>query len=105
MSEYNTIYDNSENIVGILRHGVAWDKDPEKRLGEYDDEFVYNNNTEVLAKISDNIVVDIIGETIGHISGKELYLAGEKVGNVIGSTSAGLAAIVLMFSRYANENS
>jgi len=105
MSEWNTIYDNSENIVGILRHGVAWKKDPEKRLGEYDDEFVYDNNTEVLAKISDNVVVDIIGETIGHILGKELYLTGEKVGSVIGSTNAGLAAIVLMFSHYASKNS
>lgn len=103
MSEWNTIYDNSENIVGIFRHGVAWKKETEERLGEYDEDFVYGNNTEVLGKILENVVVDIIGDEIGHISGKELYLSGKKVGSFTGSINAGLAAIVLIFSRYATS--
>jgi hypothetical protein len=105
MSEWNTIYDNSKAIVGTFRHGVAWSRPDNKRLGEYDDDFVYDNDTNVLGKISENVVLDIIGETIGHVSGNELYVANEKVGTFVGSTSAGCAAIVLLFSRYAQSNS
>ncbi|MEE9338450.1 MAG: hypothetical protein V3U87_10245 [Methylococcaceae bacterium] len=100
MPELNTIYDNSKAIVGTFRHGVAWSRPDKKRIGEYDESFVYDNNTEVLGKISGNVVVDIMGNTIGYISGNDLYVSDEKVGSFIGSTSAGCAAIVLLFSCY-----
>ena len=104
MSEWNTIYNNSNDVVGTFRNGVAWSKPGNERIGKYDEEFVYDNKSEVLGKISDNVVVDIIGGTIGHVSGNELFLSDEKVGTFVGSTSAGGAAIVLIFSRYASGN-
>ena len=81
MPEMNTIYDNKNNIVGIFRFGVAWSKEPRIRLGEYDDDFIYDNSTKVVAKIGENEVLDIIGDTIGHFTDRELFLAGEKVGS------------------------
>ncbi len=105
MSEHNTIFDNAKTIVGSFRHGVAWSRPDKERIGEYDEDFVYNNNTEVLGKISDNVVVDIIGDTIGYISGEDLYVSDKKVGSFIGKKCAGCAAIVLIFSRYAECNS
>ncbi len=105
MSEWNTIYNNSNEIIGTFRHGVAWSRITGDRLGEYDDEFVYDNESSVLAKIGETAILDIIGETIGHISEKELYVGEKKVGHFIGSYSAGAAAIVLLFSKYAPSNS
>jgi hypothetical protein len=100
MSEWNTIYDMDNNVIGIFRHGVAWRKEPRERLGVYDDDFVYNNDTEVLAKISGDSVVDIIGDLIGEIKNKDLYINGKHVGKFIGSKSAGAAALVLLFHKH-----
>jgi len=97
MSETNLIYDLNDNIVGVFRHGVAWRKEPRERLGEYDDDFVYTNDTEMLAKISGNSVVDAIGDLIGEIKENNLYIEGKKVGKFLGSKCAGAAAIVLLF--------
>lgn len=105
MSEWNTIYDNSDNIIGTFRHGVAWSRITGERLGEYDEDFVYDNESNVVATIGETAVVDINGDIIGHASGKDLYLNNEKVGHFIGSYSAGSAAIVLLFSEYAPSNS
>jgi len=105
MAEMNTIYDASDNAIGIFRHGVAWLKSPRVKLGEYDDDFVYDIEGGVLAKFGGDEVLDMIGDTIGKISGKDLYVSGEKVGSFIGSKSAGAAAIVLLFSSYAVHRS
>ncbi len=99
MPEMNTIYDNSNNIVGIFRFGVAWSKEPRVRLGEYDDDFIYDNNTEIVAKIAGDKVLNTIGDTIGYFTEKELFITDEKVGSYIGNQSAGAAAIVLLFSK------
>lgn len=45
MSEWNTIYDLNDTIVGVFRHGVAWRKEPRERLGEYDDTYIYSKET------------------------------------------------------------
>lgn len=100
MSEWNTIYDLSDNVVGIFRHGVAWRKEPSEKLGIYDDDFVYTNDSEVIAKIAGNSVVDIIGDSIGEIKDNKLYIEGKQVGKFIGSKSAGAAAIVLLFHKH-----
>ena len=78
---YAHLLDPDNNIVGIFRFGVAWSKEPRIRLGEYDDDFIYDNSTKVVAKIGENEVLDIIGDTIGHFTDRELFLAGEKVGS------------------------
>ena len=105
MSEWNTIYNLDDEIIGQFSHGVAWNKKDRIRLGEYDDDFVYDNDMSVLGKIAGDAVVDIIGDTIGEISGRELFISGKKVGHFIGSKSAGAAAVVLLFSRYAPNDS
>ena len=43
MSEHNSIYNLKGELVGRLRHGVAWSSPELERLGEYDEEFVYDN--------------------------------------------------------------
>ena len=98
MSEWNTIYDTSDNIVGVFRHGVAWRKEPKERLGEYDEKSIYSNESELVANIVDDKVVDDKGKIIGRIIGKDLYLAEKKVGKFAGNKSAGAAAIVLLFN-------
>lgn len=105
MAEMNSIYDASGNQIGLFRFGVAWSKDPRVRLGDYDDDFVYDNDGNVLAKICDNVVLDIIGDTIGKITDDEIYIDDKKVGSFIGDKSSGAAALVLLFSRYKVENS
>ena len=97
MSEWNTIYDVSDNIVGVFRNGVAWRKEPKERLGEYDENSVYANDSELVANIDGDTVLDNKGEIIGRIMGKDLYLADKKVGKFTGIKSAGAAAIVLLF--------
>ena len=101
MSEWNTIYNLDKEIVGLFSHGVAWTKKDRVRLGEYDDDFVYDNEMSVVAKICEGTVLDIIGETIGKIVGRDLFIADKKVGSFIGYECAGAAAIVLLFSKYS----
>ena len=98
MAEMNTIYDLNGNIIGIFRFGVAWKKEPRERLGEYDD-FVYANDGTMLAKIGDTGVVDIIGDSLGEFKGRELWVAGKKVGECIGNKGAAAAAIVFLFRK------
>ena len=105
MSEWNTIYDNNNNIVGTLRHGVAWQKSNGGRLGEYDDQYAYDNDRNIIAKIVGSIVEDMNGKKIGHVIGKELYISNEKVGHYIGSQNAGAAAIALVLAKYVPSNS
>jgi len=97
MSEWNTIYDTSENVIGIFRHGVAWRKEPRERLGEYDEEAIYSNNSELVAKIVGDKVLDTKGKLLGKIKGKDLYIDDTQVGKFIGKKSAGAAAIVFLF--------
>lgn len=98
MSEWNTIYDNSNNIICTLRHRVAWSKQSGQRLGEYDNDFVYDNNGKVVAKICESRVLNIIGEEIGYISNKDIIVGNRKVGRFIGSTESAAASIALIFN-------
>ena len=98
MSEWNTIYNINHEIVGTCRHGIAWSRPDNKKLGEYDDHFIYNKNKNIVGKIVGNQVVNLKGEPIGNISNKDLFVEDKKVGSYIGSKAAGFAAIALLFS-------
>ncbi len=98
MSEQNSIYDIESKLVGRFRLGVAWSSPERNRLGEYDDEFVYGNDSSMLAKVNGNHVFNIIGEELGYIQRNEIFVFGEKVGHFIGSAAAGTAAIALIFN-------
>ena len=102
--EMNTVYNLDDEVIGIFRFGVAWSKNPRVRLGEYDDDFVYSNDGNVLAKIGDNTVMDIIGETIGQFDNYDLLISGKTVGKCIGNIGARAAAIVFLFSNNAAHN-
>lgn len=99
MSEWNTIYDTSEKVVGVFRHGVAWRKEPEERLGEYSDEAIYSNSAEKIASIVGNEVQDTLGKVLGKVKDNELYVNENLVGKFTGSKNAGAAAIVFLFSK------
>ena len=98
MSEQNSIYDIEDNLVGRFRHGVAWSSPNMERLGEYDDEFIFDNDRNMIAKFNDGQVLNIIGEEIGHISGNEIFVANSKVGRYIGLPVCGAAAVALIFN-------
>ena len=98
MSEQNSIFNATGELVGRFRHGVAWSSPDMGRLGEYDSEFVYDNEKTVIAKINDGHVLNVIGEEIGYISGKEIYVDGSKVGSYIGLPEAGASAIAFIFN-------
>lgn len=98
MSEHNSIFDLNGELVGRFRHGVAWSSQNKERLGEYDDEFVYDNDGSMVAKVNDGSVLNIIGEEIGNISSNNIFVSGAKVGSYIGNQSAGAASIALIFN-------
>lgn len=64
-----------------------------------------DNESNVVAKIGGTVVVDIIGDTIAHVSGKDLYINNEKVGHFIGSYITCCGAIVLLFCMCIPSNS
>jgi len=98
MSEHNSIINLDGEIIGRFRHDVAWSSPNRIRLGEYDDDFVYDNEFNVVAKINSNVVSNIIGEEIGMIAGKEILVNGKVVGRFIGSKKAAAASIALIFN-------
>lgn len=99
MSEHNSIYDLEGNLIGRFRHGVAWSSPVMERLGEYDDDFVFDNDRTMIAKVNDGHVLNIIGEELGYISGNEIFVANSKVGSFIGLSSSGTAAVALIFNK------
>ena len=102
MSEpITSIYDNSGKLVGKFKFGVAWASPKRVRLGEYDDDFVYDNNSSMLAKVNENHIINIIGEEIGYVSEGDIFVASTKVGKYAGSAAAGAAAVVLIFNKEA----
>lgn len=105
MSEHNSIYDLNGVLVGRFKHGVAWSSQDEERLGEYDDDFVYDNDGSIIAKVNDGYVLNIIGEEIGNISSNNIIVNGAKTGSYIGYQSAGAASIALIFSKGATSGS
>jgi hypothetical protein len=98
MSEHNLIYSQNDEKVGHFRFGVAWSTPDRIRLGEYDDEFVYDNESNVVAKINNGVVMNIIGEEIGMIAGKNIFVNGKVVGKFLGTSSAAAASIALIFN-------
>lgn len=98
MSEHNSIYNLKGDLVGRFRHGVAWSSPSMERLGEYDEEFAYDNNGSMIAKVNDGYVLNIIGEEIGNISGDKIFVSGCNVGSYIGSSAAGAASIAFIFN-------
>nr|WP_320012420.1 hypothetical protein [uncultured Desulfobulbus sp.] len=105
MSEQNSIYNIEGELVGRFRNGVAWSSPGMDRLGLYDQEFVYDNDKSIIAEINDGHVLNIIGEEIGHISGKVIFVGKSKVGTYIGLPEAGAAAIVFIFNRGGTRGS
>lgn len=105
MGEHNLIYDSSRNLVGQFRFGVAWLKDPRLRLGAYDEiddaervGYVYDDDANVVAKYSDGVVLNVLGDPIGKIEDGSLVVNGEVVGTYVGSRGAAAAAIALIFN-------
>ena len=105
MTEINSIYDNEGRLVGRFSDGIAWSSPENIRLGKYDDEFVYENDSSMLAKVCDDHVLNIIGEEIGRIHENKIYISHKKVGSFIGSVSAGTAAVALIFNKGAVNGS
>jgi len=105
MSQHNSIFDLNDELVGRFRHGIACSTQNDERLGEYDDEFVYDNEGSMVAKISDGYVLNILGEEIGNISGNNIFVSGTKVGSYIGNQNAGAASIALIFNIPATRGS
>ena len=102
MSErITTIYNISGELVARFKFGVGWTNKDRVRLGAYDDEFIYDNESCMIAKVNDNHVLNIIGEEIGHVNEGEIFIAGEKIGKYIGAASAGAAAVALVFNNEA----
>ena len=106
MGEHNSVYDSNGILVGQFRFGVAWSKNPRKRLGEYDDVddvesvgYVYDKDRDVIAKYNDGVVANTIGEPIGSYEDEKLFVNDEVVGSCIGSSGASAAAIALIFNR------
>ena len=98
MSENNSIYDIEGNLVGRFKHGVAWTYPEMERLGEYDEEFVYDNDGTMIAKVNEGHVLNIIGEDLGHVLGNEIFLGNSKVGSYMGLPESGAASIALVFN-------
>lgn len=105
MSEKNSIFNTEGELVGRFRHGVAWSSPEMDRLGEYDLEFVYDNDKSVIAKINDGHVLNIIGEEIGYISGNEIFVGDSKVGSYIGLPEAGASAVAFIFNKGSTQGS
>lgn len=102
MSESNAIYNLKGELVGRFKHGVAWSVPNRERLGMYDEEFVYNNEGSVIAKVNDRCVINIVGEELGYISGNKIFVSGCVAGSFIGSPAAGAASIVFIFNNGGN---
>lgn len=98
MSEQNSIYNLKGELVGRFKHGVAWVVPDMKRLGEYDEEFVYDKEGSMIAKINEGYVLNIIGEELGNIIGNKIFVSGCNVGSFIGSPAAGAASIAFIFN-------
>ena len=102
MSEpITTIYNISDELVARFKFGVGWTNQNRVRLGSYDDEFIYDNESSMIAKVNHNHVLNIIGEEIGHVKEGEIFIAGKKTGKYIGSAAAGAAAVALVFNNEA----
>lgn len=105
MSEHNSIYNNRNELIGRFRHGVAWSSPNMERLGEYDEEFVHDNEGTMIAKVNDGHVLNIIGEELGYISEKDIFVGNSKVGRYIGLPEAGAAAIAFIFNKAGTRGS
>ncbi len=96
MSEPITkIYDSTDKLVAKIKFGVVWTNPERIRLGAYDDEFVYDNDSSMVAKINNNHVLNIIGEEIGYVNEEYIFVSDKKVGKYLGSAAAGAAAVAL----------
>ena len=105
MSEQNSIYNLKGDLVGRFKYGVAWSSPDMKRLGEYNEEFVYDNKGSMIAKINEGYVLNIIGEELGNISGNKIFVSGFNVGSYIGSPAAGAASIAFIFNSGGSRGS
>ena len=102
MSEWNTIFDTSNEVIGTFRHGIAWCRKTGNRLGEYDEVGIYNNDRKIVAILKIDSVFSSSGEELGSISDKSIMVQGPVVGHFIGSKYAGAAAIPLLFMAESN---
>lgn len=98
MPEMNTIYDAQGNVIGIFRFGVAWESKTNKRLGEYHENSIYDNNKNKIAESKGNEVYNITGHKLGEVINQQLFVNDNAVGKCIGSQEAATAAIALLFS-------
>ena len=106
MSEPITkIYDNSNKLVAQFKYGVGWTSPERNRIGEYDDEFVYDNDSSMIAKVNNNYVLNIIGEEIGHVNEGDIIVNNKKTGTYVGAAAAGAAAVALIFNIEATHGS
>jgi hypothetical protein len=109
MSESSVIYNVDKEIVGVFRLGVAWKKAPRKRLGEYDENGIYDNKRKLLATIEDNKVVSVTRSVLGVIREQDVQVSAEitnkkkilernglVVGECVGTLEAAGAALVFL---------
>jgi len=111
MSESSMVYNVDNEIVGVFRLGVAWKKAPRKRLGQYDENGIYDNNRKLLATIKDNKVVSVSQQVLGVIRDRDgqdspattkkkriLEKNGLVIGECVGTLDAAGAALVFLSS-------
>ena len=109
MSEWNTIYNNSKNIVGTFRHGQAFGRNPDRKLGSYNELCVFDIDGAQIAKIGNNSVHAMDGTLLGeweykpnehypklNSGNKRLIVHGKVIGECLGLNEAAAAAIVLL---------
>ena len=65
MSEWYTVYNSSRQIVGTFRHGIAFGRNPGRKLGAYDELGRYNLDGTQIAQIKNDSVFSMDGILIG----------------------------------------
>ncbi len=118
MSEHNTIFNLRMELIANFRHGVAWSKNPRKRLGEYNRTEILSNDGERLAIIEGTTVYSIGGGMLGvveesdfelpsghTITKRVLTIEGQPVGECIGNREAAAAAIYFLGEQLVRSNS
>ncbi|BCD96477.1 hypothetical protein [Marinagarivorans cellulosilyticus] len=97
MSEHSSIYNVKGELVGRFRNGVGWSSKME-RLGEYSNEFVRDNEGNMIAKINGNHVLSMSNEELGYVLGKDIFVGNVKAGSYIGLAESASASIALLFN-------
>jgi hypothetical protein len=106
MSEANAIYDEVGNLIATAKFGVAWSRVTRERLGEYHDGesgSVYDNNRNLVGSFSRtgevrNVRGDYVGRLEDRDGKRDLYIGSRRVGQCVGKSGVGAAALLLLFS-------